>query len=198
MISLSALNYSGNTNLFGSSIKHDRTIRLTIKRGSVKRELHQEWYHGKEELITIELSASQFATMITSVGNGDGNPCTIRRFNGEGMENPPYKGQNTIFNNELQKTFDKTMEDTKTLVKDAKEVLGRKGTLKVADRQELLNQITMLSQHIQSNIPFLHNQFTRSMNKTVASAKMDIESARNQATQEIEMKHKLLEESHGQ
>ena len=165
----------GGAALFGSSIKHDRMITLRIKRASVERSLHKEWYYGYEPIVEVQLSASQFAQFITTPNVGEGVPCTIKYVEGKRMEEPPYRGQNEIFNDELQEKFNKALSDTDDLIRDANDMLDSKGPMKVADKKKLLGKLNGLVQHIKSNMPFLHKQFTRSMDKTVTAAKAEIE-----------------------
>ena len=65
------------TPLFGSSVQHRDTIRLTLKEGEVKRSLNTDWYFGGKQLFEVEMSLSQFAELITSLNMGDGIPVTI-------------------------------------------------------------------------------------------------------------------------
>ena len=176
MIGISHLNCSTPQPLFGSSIKHDRFISLKIKTADLTRHLHKEWYYGNDSIIEVYLSAAQFTEFITNPNIGDGVPCTIAYHNGETKEKPPYLGQNEMFKEELKDDFRKAMEDADSLAAEAKELLTRNGILKVAERKKLLHEIEMLTQHIKANIPFLHTQFTRAMNKTVSAAKVEIES----------------------
>lgn len=175
MIGISHTSCSGGVAMFGSSIKHDRWITLRIKRADVERGLKQDWYHGNETIVEVALSASQFAQFITTPNVGDGIPCTIQRVAGERMESPPYRGQNEIFNQELKEDFNKAMKDSDSLIVEAEEMLSSKGPMKVADKKKLLGKITALVQHVKANMPFLHKQFTRSMDKTVTVAKAEIE-----------------------
>lgn len=54
MMSVSKVSSNVGMPLFGSSIKHRDTIKLTIKRGHVRRRLNQDWYYGNERLIEVE------------------------------------------------------------------------------------------------------------------------------------------------
>ena len=175
IIGLSHTSCSSGVPLFGSSIKHDRWITLKIKKADVQRGLKQDWYHGNESIIEVAMSAAQFAQFITTPNVGDGIPCTIKRLGNKGMEEPPYRGQNEIFNEELKEDFRKAMEDSDELLTSADEMLTSKGPMKVADKKKLHSKISSLVQHIKENMPFLHKQFTRSMDKTVSVAKAEIE-----------------------
>jgi ElaB/YqjD/DUF883 family membrane-anchored ribosome-binding protein len=194
LIGISNTQCSGGRSLFGSSIKHDRTICLRIRRASVERDLKQEWYHGEERLIEIDLSASQFTQFITSPNRGDGVPCTLRYVDGKRMDDPPYRGQNEIFNRELKEDFSKAMTDADSLINDADEMLLSKGAMKVGDKKKLHVKLRSLVQHIKANMPFLHSQFTRSMDKTVNAAKAEIEEFYTSTI--MKMGKKALENGH--
>lgn len=162
--------------LFGSSIKHSNTIRIRIHRASVNRHLYQEWFHSTDRsVVEVELSPTQFSTFVTTPNVGEGVPCTIRYIDGKQMEDPPYKGQNETFNTELKEKFSMVLSDAESLINDSKEMLNSKGPMKVGDKKTLLGKLNMLVQNIKSNLPFLHTQFTRSMDKTVVAAKAEIE-----------------------
>lgn len=165
-----------NQTLFGSTIKHDHVITLTIKKADVERKYHEETFFGREKIIEINLSSAQFTQFITNPNFGDGIPCTIKWLDGKHLSNPPYRGQNEIFNQELQSDFKKIISDSNILIKDATEILSKSGNIKVADRKKLLHKLEQLIQHIKINMPYLHQQFTKSMDKTVGVAKREIEN----------------------
>ena len=62
--------------LFGSSIKHSRTINITISQGALMRELNTDHFLENGQILNIELSPTQFADAITSIGSAV--PCTLR------------------------------------------------------------------------------------------------------------------------
>ena len=62
------------------------------------------------------------------------------------------------------------------LKKDSEEILTRKEPIKAADRKKLLDDLRMLEQEIRSNIPFVHECFNKSVDKTVTEAKGEIDA----------------------
>ena len=175
MVSISNISCNKGQPLFGSSINHDRWIELRINTANVERSLSQEWFHPKRRIIEIALSSAQFAELITTP-NTMGVPCTINYAEGKDKESPPYMGQNEVFADELKEDFNEALIKVQKLQESAQKLLTRKGTIKAQEKKSLLSDINMLVQHIKSNIPFLHKQFTRAMNKTVNSAKIEIDS----------------------
>lgn len=79
--------------LFGSTLEtHYHTIRLSIHEAEMRidRHLHMERARATGQIIEVEMSAAQFAELLTSMNIGDGVPCTITRRMGVGMiESPP-------------------------------------------------------------------------------------------------------------
>lgn len=71
--------HGGERHLFGSSIAHQDTVRLSVHPGSLIRDLNYDWYHASNKsLIEIEMSPAQFADAIMNVNDGNGTPVTIR------------------------------------------------------------------------------------------------------------------------
>jgi hypothetical protein len=80
------------TRLFGSPLAHHYgTIRISIGSAKWLHGLHHDRYFGSNrgEHVEIEMSAAQFADMITSLNIGGGTPCTIRRLAGAEVPSPP-------------------------------------------------------------------------------------------------------------
>ena len=89
MVGINRTSSSGSY-LFGSIQRHHSFITLTVKRASRRRTLASDWYSAESlPLIEIEMTHTQFGTLITSPGIGDGVPCTIRGFDGEMVEECP-------------------------------------------------------------------------------------------------------------
>jgi hypothetical protein len=166
----------GHTNLFGSSISHNHTIRFRIKTASKERGLNTDWYYGDKELIEIEMSQNQFAELITSMNMGDGVPVTIRRVNGKSMENCPEENKRQLFEKEFDQKMKELRNKLSKLTSDAKQILNEKKSLTKADRETILNQISMLEQEIGSNTPFVLSMFNEQMDKTVTEAKGEVEA----------------------
>src|SRR5271157_1249307 len=81
---------SGATNLFGSEALHHSFIRIEIRRAEMRRSLSNDWpYANSVPLIVVDLSHTQFGSLITSPGIGNGVTCTLKSVNGEEMEECP-------------------------------------------------------------------------------------------------------------
>jgi hypothetical protein len=179
MIGISRRSSTPAVSLFGSSIRHGSTIVITINAATVERQLNSNYYYGHEGLIAqVEMSAAQFATFVTTPNVGDGVPCTLRYARTKEfkkMENPPFEGQNEVFKKELEEDFKTAMKQANEARTKAEELLSQPGPMKVKDKKELAQLLLDISNHINSNMTFLHKQFARAMEKTLTAAKAEIE-----------------------
>jgi hypothetical protein len=163
--------------LFGSSITHNNTIRLRIKRARKNRELNKDWYFAGESLIEVEMSPTQFAEMITSLNVGDGVPCTLRYLNGHNrISDPPEVKSRQIFEAEF---IESIKEIESAIINDFAEVesiLTKKGNITAKEKSTALNHSIRLMRILTDHIPFIQKQFNRAMDKTVSEAKGEVEA----------------------
>jgi hypothetical protein len=164
-------------NLFGSSIEHNSTILITIKRAEKDRHGNRDWYFGRDLLLELEMSPIQFAEMITSLNVGDGVPCTLRYINGYNrIPDPPDVNQRQLFEddfkNDIEQVTDKFVEDYKNI----RNILTKKGHLTVTEKEYVLAKISRLNKTISDSIPFIQKQFNEAMDKTVLEAKGEVEA----------------------
>ncbi len=171
--------------VFGSSIKTGNPIRLRVHRAEKHRDLHREWYHDKETIVEIEMSPAQFAEAITTLNVGVGVPCTIRYVDSKRMDKCPDEGVNELFNDEFKEDIRDVAATLTELQTEAKRILGAPGTVKKADKTALLSRIYHAEQMVRSNMPFVHEQFTRAMDKTVQQGKAEIEAFMDNAVRRV-------------
>ena len=173
-IQVSRMQGGNGTNLYGSSIKHRNTIRLTLSESKMERMLSKDWFYTGRTIAEVEMSTTQWAELVASAGIGGGVPCTIR-FNNGYVESCPYISKRQAFDNEFEETVQSATESMQEAIDQAKELLNKK-TLTKADRQQLINYLEKASMDMRKNLPFVKKQFTEQMDKTVLEAKGEIES----------------------
>jgi len=184
MLSISRMTSTPAKPIFGSSIRHSNIISLKILKGRKYRNFQKDRYMGDGTICEIWLSPTQFAEAITSFNIGDGVPCNIQHVKGDKWDEEkrqyrepcPEVNFRKQANDELQDEMSELGDRVNKLSADAKEILNQKGSLKVADKKKLLNDLTALVQEIESNIPFVHTCFNHSVNKTVTEAKGEIDA----------------------
>lgn len=166
--------------LFGSALdKHHTSITLRVAQATRKHSLGRDWYHAKSllPLIEVELSAAQFAEMITSMNVGSGVPGTLRSLNGE--RTGPVPEEHSLEVEEVRKQFARDVASVAKGVEDMEkrvaDLLDKK-SLSKEDKKEILSQFASFRQHVRSNSPFMVEQFERAAEKVVTHAKAEVDA----------------------
>lgn len=168
---IGAFRGSGGAILHGSDFQHSNYISLRIWTGKLHRDLSRDWFHSERELIEIEMSEAQWATLVSSPGMGNGVPCTLRHVGGEvipGLPDPKQRGQQ--FSDEADKTMAKVTERLYRL-KESLESLGLPKGKTAAIREELRHALMDL----EANLPFVAKQFSKHIEGEVAKAQIEVE-----------------------
>jgi hypothetical protein len=176
MVGISRVSSSGAHEFFGSSIRCNNWISLTIRRGIMGRDINHDWYHGKEELIEIALTPSQFAEMITGVNMGDGFPCTIKQIGGNQMDEPPVHCASELFDHEFKQHMEKIVKSIDFDIADDIERLKLKGAISKSERDAIAGRMSMLLQEIKSNLPYMAKCWTENLDKSTSEFKSMAES----------------------
>ena len=162
--------------LFGSSIKHNNLIRLVLKEGSVRRDLHRDWYYGDKTLYEVEMSATQFADLISNMNCGDGVPVTILRTeNNWQIPECPFESKGEMHLKEFAESIDENSEYIKKSIDIMESLLSKKSVTK-KDREEILDLLYKVKMDINSNRKFQLRQFQEQMANTTVEAKGEIEA----------------------
>lgn len=175
LLSFSRVQSNVARHLFGSSIKHQNTIRLRINRAEEHRSLNRFWFFQRKQIIEIELSYSQFTEAITSM-NTSGVPCTILYVEGKEMEDCPGESQRELFEREFEGKVRDITDTLLELQKETFELLHKKGTFKVSDKEKLKSLVSKITREVRQNIPFVQKSYNEAIDKTTMEAKTEIES----------------------
>jgi len=175
LLSFSRVQSNVAKHLFGSSIKHQNTIRMKINRAEENRGLNRYWFYPKEQIVEIEMSYSQFTEAITSM-NTSGVPCTILYVDRQKMEDPPGQSQRELF----EKEFEEKVHGVTNLLEDLKRmssnILDKPGGLKAAEKESIKGLINKIVMEVRQNLPFIQNSYNKALDKTTMEAKSEIES----------------------
>ncbi|WP_299076610.1 hypothetical protein [uncultured Paraglaciecola sp.] len=167
-VSLSRI--SGGARLFDSEFQHQYFIGLRINTATMDRGLSRNWIYGNDQVAEVWMSESQFATLVSSIGQGSGVPCTLRQIADERMPDiAPMETEHQMHVRE----FDKHLDEVYTRINDLeKEIQDAKITKKL--QGSLLGKIRSVRNAAQSNLKFVANSFAETMETTVERAKMEI------------------------
>ena len=164
--------------LFGSSLPDQGTfIRLKVTRATRRHHLSRDWYHGDTRtMLELDLSAAQFAELLTSMNIGSGVPCTLRFADGRSMENcPEEKLEAQQVRDDFKVKLSQVARNMEESKKRIDEILAKKSTTQ-ADRKEIEQLLGLVIQDVRSNIPFWLNQFHEATGKIVVGAKAEIDA----------------------
>jgi cysteinyl-tRNA synthetase len=172
MISINRIQGS-NRNLFGSAIKHGNTIEIKSNHAECERHLNREWYYPRWEIISVEMSPTQFTDALTQM-NTAGVPCTIRHKEGERMEEPPFDNVRDTFNAEFKDKLNDLMSTSGNAIKSLQEILKQK-TVRKKDIKEVLASMEKINRDMFANLPYIDECFHEQMEKSITEAKGEIE-----------------------
>lgn len=151
--------------------------RRTGAKASIERGLNRDWIHGDKVIAEVEMSYSQFAEAITSMNIGTGVPVTVRWTEKDGKIPPcDFVSKREQFEDEFKTQRKNATRVSAELIQEVTELFNQKGTLKKADKEEILRKLNKLKMDIGINTDFIVNQFNEQMDKTVMEAKGEIEA----------------------
>ncbi len=168
---------ANTTRLFGSPLdRHYSTVRISIGTGKRIHSLNYDRYHGslRGEHIEVEMSALQFAELVTSMNQGSGVPCTIRYIAGERIEDPPKVDTETEkIHRDFAKTFDRFSDRAREC---AKEIVELTQKLPAKSRERIRIALEGISSQMANNAPFVLRQFEEASTRVVSAAKHEIDA----------------------
>ena len=168
----------GRRRLFGSPITdHQHTIRISISAAERIHNLGYDRYYGEIRPITqVEMSAAQFAEMITTT-NGGGVPCTLRIREGVRVEDPPDDVK--VEADLVREKFAADVKDALTKLRPAiaavEDVLAKKA-LTNADRETARRALAQFERLIGDTAPFMLDQFEEATQRITTTAKTEIDA----------------------
>lgn len=170
---IGASRVTGGRYLFGSDFVHNAHIVLRIRHAELSRNLSNDWYYGKNEIVEIALSEAQWATFVSSLNMGHGVPCTLEwiQFTGPvpGLED--VRGSVDDFKKEMRGALAGAVDRIDATVARIEE-LG--SGLSAKRRGEMLEAMRMLRQDLVSDLPFVAEQFGEHIEDRTEHAKLEV------------------------
>ncbi len=167
--------------LFGSRLKHDSYINITISTGYSTMRDGVERQFGNDGILSFSLSEAQWAQMISSIGIGNGTPVTLNKMIIDGkyqsLPGVEYKTIKKQASEDMRKEADKLAKNAK----DAEEMLkamlapGAKPPRK-EDLNKLLDHISHIGHRASDSIKHMENMFHEVVDDSLTQAKIDIEA----------------------
>lgn len=167
---------SGDTELFDSAMTHQHYISLSIKLASKHTDGSHDFIFGREELIEVAMSESQFCRAITSMNMGSGSPCTLQRYNGEMIEQPLAEDRLNSHRDMVKDKLGDVMEEQEKLGARVAKWRSEKHRPTLKELGELAQELQQASAHFQSNMTHYAGAFEEHMERVVDDAKTEVES----------------------
>lgn len=165
----------GARQLFGSDVSNQNTVVLKVKHAQKSRELGRDWTMGTDTICEVELSALQFAELLTNMNVGDGVPCTVRYTRTDGcIEYKPETSKIDVICKERDAVVDRASSSLQEVKSDIAELINNKKITKSVGAELLHKLTTALSDLEGSNFEFYRKQATKEIDKMVVEAKSQI------------------------
>lgn len=168
---------SGHTALFGSPFRHMHYMTLTVGRAERHRGLANDRHFGgvRGDLVSVALSEAQWARLLSSVGSGEGVPCTIQRIGGKMMESCPEQMEVERFHEDIERDAKQAMKFMEESLAAAKALLEDKAPSK-EKRKALVDQLYQAQKKMVDSVPFVAKQLHERMDTVIQEGKTEIEA----------------------
>jgi len=190
VITMSSIS-GGDPVMFGSDLRHDHRLRFEIKRASLDRHLSRDWIHAASNpIVEFEMSHSQFAEFITSVGKGSGTPVTLLYAPARDTETltmPSIKkieSKHDTFKREIEESTQKQVSAIKEQVEKLGKMLDT-GKLGIKDTRELHREMSIIIGNLPANMSFVIEQAEEALEKATTDAKIEVEAYINATAKKL-------------
>lgn len=166
--------------LYGSALSsHASAIMLRIAPSSVRHDLGQNWYCAEPTpYIEVYLSAAQFAELLTTMNAGQGTCCTVRQLRGEDV--PPMPKDEQIEHERVMDAFKRDVSGLVDYLKAAQAEVGALltsgKTVTAVDKKRIQAILAKTLMEVQSNAPFMVEQFQEAAEKVVTAGKAEMDA----------------------
>ena len=183
-------NFGSGRELFGSDVTNHNTIRLTVKHAIKHRELGRDWTMGDDIICEVELSALQFAELLTNMNMGDGVPCTIKYTREDGyVEYKSEKSKIEVIQEERNAEIEKASSNLQEVISELTELINNKKVPKTVG-SELLHKLKCATSNLEgSNYEFYKKQAFNEVAKMVVEAKSQISEHINHKIYSVGLEH---------
>lgn len=179
MISFLRIQTGGKRRLFGSALEmHPTSILMRVKHASREHHMGRDWFFADKGIVEVELSAAQFAELITSMNMGDGVPCTLRYVEGKEMPSIPVddKMEKERVVDQFKANMEHLLTDLRKKKVEVDRILEKKGALTKDERSKIDSVMQQTISFVNDRAPFMMDQFSEAADRLVVSAKMEAEA----------------------
>ena len=186
---------SGQTHLFGSDVKHQHFVEISIREGEVRRHLSMNWYSGRKKIVSVWLTEMQWAQFVSSFNQGEGTPCTIRDREGHQVEQlPEPEDVTSTFEKEINQYAADTLTELQEVISRLRAVTAP-GAKSMGKKElfEMMRQLEISLAHVTAGMPFIEKQFAEAMESKMVEAKTAFEGYMNNRLREMGLESRALQ-----
>ncbi|WP_019584619.1 hypothetical protein [Thioalkalivibrio sp. ALJ20] len=173
---------SGSGPLFKSEIDHQHTVRLSIGRAALDRELHRDWVHTVgSPLVEIEMSESQWAALVSSSGLGSGTPVTLTRAPNSHKDSHLVPGierlerAREIHTREARESMESSYKEALEALDEIESMMSAGRAVPKTGLRDAVNRMRSCLDNAPRNMEFSHKQFATYMETVVNEAKTEVD-----------------------
>lgn len=162
--------FGHDTKLHASDFKHQKYISLEIHEAVINRQDSWDHHMPTKKVFEIAMTEAQWATFVSSFGQGSGVPCTLTWLKGQG------RFPTIDMEPQVEHLRTKALERVDQLLNPILELEKLLATAKmpVGVRKSLQAQTCKLKQELQHNLPYFLKNFEEHMETTVEKAKSEV------------------------
>ncbi len=169
----------GNPKLFASALEsHQHYVTLSIRKCKLIRGPQGDRYHGslRGDIIEVDLSAAQFAELLTTMNVGMGVPCTISLMGMTKVASPPdLPTEAQSVRDGFKESMSGFVEGLAAKAKTVKTILEKK-TLNQADRAQVGSVIESVIRQVTDDAPFIVDMFREATERVMTAAKAEADA----------------------
>jgi hypothetical protein len=163
--------------LFDSDIKHQHTVNLSLHSVRRQRDLHRDWIGTGKTKFELQLSESQWAELVSSVGQGSGTSCTIRF---DMSQDDPFTPDFPV-ESRLKESADEVKQAARRAIENVVEKLE---AVEAKPNKGNIRALRSAVDNLPSNLSFAADSLTEHTEKVVLKARADIEAMAMHAAQQ--------------
>ncbi len=159
--------------LFGSEVKQTTSfIQITLSAAEEDWHLSQSWIHGRQPLVSVNMSHGQFAEMITTLNVGNGVPCTIRHLPGEEL---PHIADDSTVHEQIKADVKDTANEAVDLLKELQAAISE-AKLPKGVQNRLLELARQAAARLDNSLPFVLDQYAEALDTMKARAATEVDA----------------------
>lgn len=168
--------------LFQSDLVHNQTITLSIAEAVRRRSGHSDRVFPSNTIVEVSMSAVQWASLVSSVGDGGGTPVTVERVGAHRMPALAADSRLSTARSEASRAVTDLLKSVQTAFEGLEQVESAKGAEGgIKARREALRKMRIAIANASSNSDFAVRVVNEAAESVVGQAKADIDMAVHEA-----------------